>query len=91
MAVTIHRDGSIEQHPRDPTTENRILRRLLALRVAGPALYVDDDELQDNSAQPFIDFKRDSAEEIERKIIERGRRQLEQGARACSVSPPPAS
>ncbi len=52
--------------------DERLLRQLLAIRVAGPTLYADDGELQDNSVHPFIDFKRDSASEIERKLIERG-------------------
>lgn len=50
----------------------RLLRQMLAIRVAGAILYADDGELQDNSVQPFIDFKRDSAKEIERKLLERG-------------------
>lgn len=52
--------------------ENAALRRMLACRVAGASLYVDDGELQDNTVLPFIDFRRDSVEEIERKLIDRG-------------------
>ena len=37
--------------------ENKLLRELLAYRVAGAALYHDDGELQDNSEIPTIDFK----------------------------------
>lgn len=60
-----------------PANENALLRRLLAVRVAGPALYHDDGELQDNSVQPFIDFVHDPARTIQEKLQERGRRQLE--------------
>jgi hypothetical protein len=52
--------------------ENKIFRRLLAMSYSGPSLYHDDGELQDNSAAPFIDFRNDSAEEIEEKIHIRG-------------------
>lgn len=54
--------------------ENKVLRRLLAVRVAGALLYHDDGELQDATAVPHIDFKRESPESIEAKLIERGRR-----------------
>ena len=56
--------------------ECRELRLLLAIRVGRGMLYTDDGELQDNSVAPFIDFKRDSAAEIGRKLQERGRRSL---------------
>ena len=67
-----------DREKRAPTASNagerdeKLLRKLLAIRVAGAALYGDDGELQDNSVHPCIDFKRDSAEEIERKLLERG-------------------
>lgn len=54
--------------------ENALLRKLLALRVAGAMLYTDDGELSDASSAPYIDFKRDSAEDIEKMLLERGRR-----------------
>jgi hypothetical protein len=41
--------------------------------LIGTALYRDDGELQDNSEYPFIDFKRDSTDEIIRKFAERSR------------------
>lgn len=47
------------------------LRRLLAVQVAGAALYCDDGELQDNSMLPYIDFLRDSPSEIEAKLRQR--------------------
>lgn len=56
--------------------ENVILRELLAFRVAGGLLYHDDGELSDASEWPHIDFKRDSALEIELKLRERGIRSL---------------
>lgn len=52
----------------------QVLRRLLAYRVAGVGLYADDGELQDNTVQPCIDFKRDSVDTIETKLIERTRK-----------------
>lgn len=66
------------KRPASMTEENKILRELLAIRVGGIAgLYTDDGELQDNTVHPCIDFRRDSAQEIRRKLTERGRRQLE--------------
>lgn len=52
--------------------ENAKLRLMLAIGVAGAMLYTDDGELQDNTERPFIDFKRDSVDEIERKFAQRG-------------------
>lgn len=48
------------------------LRRLVAFLYGQHNLYLDDGELQDNSAQPFIDFLRDSPDEIAHKIQTRG-------------------
>lgn len=45
--------------------DNAKLRRLLAIAYSGAKLYGDNGELQDNSEFPFIDFARDSADEIE--------------------------
>jgi hypothetical protein len=64
--------------------ENRKLRRLLALSYSGVVkLYRDDGECSDSSERPFIDFMRDPAEEIERKMVERGMARV-------SASPPAA-
>lgn len=57
--------------PLDVASENRELRIMLAIAHAGLSLYTDDGELQDNRVLPFIDFKRDSVAEIERKLRER--------------------
>ena len=48
-----------------------LLRELLAKRISGANLYSDDGELQDNAIAPFIDFRRDSAKDIARKLEER--------------------
>ena len=53
------------------------LGSMLAIAYSGVGLYTDDGELQDGSKHPTIDFKRDSVEEIQRKIEERGRKALE--------------
>lgn len=57
--------------PETLATQNRILRELLAVRVTGAALYTDDGELQDASQHPVIDFRRDSAADLRRKLQER--------------------
>lgn len=64
------------KHPESLTQENLRLRRLLAFHVCGTLLYTDDDELQDNTEMPVIDFKRDSALEISRKLYERNKRRF---------------
>lgn len=56
--------------------DNMKLRQLLAYRVAGHLLYADDGELQDASAFPFIDFKRDDVDYIEATLKQRGLLQL---------------
>jgi hypothetical protein len=53
-----------------------IVRELLAINYSRGGLYTDDGELQDNRTQPFIDFRRDSAEALREKIVERNRRML---------------
>lgn len=71
-AIAEHEGAAVQAAQPEAVGDERLLRTMLAIRVAGPTLYADDGELQDNSAQPFIDFKRDSAKEIERKLMERG-------------------
>ena len=51
--------------------ENKKFREFVAMLYAGSDLYHDDGELQDNSKHPHIDFKRDSVDEIKRKMRER--------------------
>jgi hypothetical protein len=60
--------------------ENIRLRTMLALNVAGHRLYSDDGALQDATELPFIDFKRDTAEEINAKIYQRGLNKLKNNA-----------
>lgn len=71
---------------RQAEDDNKKLRRLLAIRVSGAMLYADDGELQCNKELPFIDFKRDSSAEIERKLIERGLNSIKKG-RNCDAYP----
>ena len=71
----------VKNHPDEVyssvTNENVLLRRMLALRASGISqLYTDDGELQDSSERPFIDYKRDSAVEIQRKLHERATAKL---------------
>ena len=54
--------------------ENEKLRAMLAYAFCGEQLYDDDGELQDNRVHPFIDFRRDLADEIEDKMRQRLRR-----------------
>lgn len=51
--------------------ENLQLRIMCALAHAGIHLYSDDGELQDSRTHPFIDWKRDSVEEIQEKLLQR--------------------
>ncbi len=55
----------------DLEQENKLLRLMLAVYTCGRTLYADDGELQCNAMHPNIDFKRDSADEIQRKLAER--------------------
>lgn len=55
----------------DIKNQNTQLRKLLAVAYSGVHLYSDDGELQDNRTQPFIDFYRDSIEEIKAKFEKR--------------------
>lgn len=74
--VAEYLEANPTKRPQTPTSENWLLRQMLALRVGGPHLYTDDGELQDNSEHPAIDFKRDSAELIRQKLIQRAERKL---------------
>lgn len=61
----------------DLRAENAKLRVMLACQVSGAHLYADDGEMQDNSTQPFIDFKRDDADTIQAKMIVRAQKSFE--------------
>lgn len=58
--------------------ENKKLRQMLAGAYSGADLYGDDGELQDSMALPAIDFRRDSVDEIDRKMNERALRTLKE-------------
>lgn len=62
--------------------ENEQLRELLCLRSSSSTHlpYMDDGELQDNSAFPCIDYKRDSVAEIISKLQQRTLKELKGGA-----------
>jgi hypothetical protein len=62
-ATTLARGFSAER-------ENLKLRRMLATS-SGTLTYTDDGELQDTSERPWIDYLRDSADEIEEKRRQR--------------------
>lgn len=53
------------------------LRELLAYAYAGASLYADDGELQDSRRIPFIDFLRDSPDDIAAKMRRRGKAALD--------------
>ncbi len=61
-----------------PEQENKQFRIMLALAHAGLSLYSDDGELQDSRAHPWIDWKRDSCEDIQQKLLERTLNELKE-------------
>lgn len=61
----------LDEQLSDAKRENRELRIMVAYAHAGMGLYTDDGELQDTTRHPFIDWKRDPIDEIQRKIAER--------------------
>lgn len=60
---------AMEAWPDGVTADEKRLRGLLARRVG--LTYGDDGELQSGEPAPAIDFKRDSVDDIERKLYER--------------------
>ena len=61
-----------------PMSDDEItLRELLAYAYAGASLYADDGELQDSRRAPFIDFLRDSPDDIAAKMRQRGKAALD--------------
>ncbi len=69
----------------DLKAENKLLRRMLALRVAGAGLYMDDGEMSDSTVDPAIDFKRDSVGAIEGKLQIRGLKTFERQINGLEV------
>jgi hypothetical protein len=65
----------------------RALRRMLCICYAGHAAYMDDGEMQDNRAIPFIDFLRDGPGEIHAKMQERFATQLQAVREQQAVQP----
>jgi hypothetical protein len=59
--------------PAQAVDVERQWREMFAIYVAGPMLYTDDGELSDATAAPAIDFLRDSADTIARKLADRAR------------------
>jgi len=64
------RDAQGAQATQD--VEEKKLRRMLCVAYSGTAAYMDDGEASDARAHPFIDFMRDSVDEIQAKMRERG-------------------
>lgn len=62
------------------SSEELKLRRMLCIAYAGALAYMDDGEAQDSRETPFIDFLRDSADTIEAKMKERGKKRLAEQA-----------
>lgn len=71
--------------------DNKHLRRLLALQVAGSSLYMDDGELSDASVHPVIDFKRMSVSDIEAALRRRGMNRLKAATAITGEGVPDAS
>ena len=70
----------------EQSEDERTLRYMLALRCGEPGeLYGDDGELQLGSFPHPIDFRRDSVQEIRRKLDARGMAKLIEQQRAAST------
>ena len=54
-------------------SENKQLRRMLAIQYSGSGLYTDDGEFSCAKEHPWIDFKRMPVEQIEQCMQQRGR------------------
>lgn len=59
-----------------PSDNEKKLRRMLCVAYAGSLAYMDDGEMQDSAQHPFIDFLRDSADEIQARFQQRGAKKL---------------
>lgn len=70
-----HTPAANDQEVARVKKQDRLLRQLLCLTYCAYP-YLDDGELQDNTDHPTIDFLRDSAEEIQRKMRVRSLRKI---------------
>lgn len=70
FVASVRSSQDVSESDEKPRAE-QVLRRLLAYQFAGSLLYADNGELQDNTAHPNIDFRRDSVDLIEEKIMKR--------------------
>lgn len=90
FAVAQHLQVAANKHAEELAKaryENRHLRFALALNYSGVALYRDDGECADNSVLPFIDWKRDTWDELAAKMKARGMAALEKDT-ADELDPP---
>ena len=67
----------MSEEPMPMSDDEITLRELLAYAYAGASLYADDGELQDSRRIPFIDFLRDSPDDIAAKMRQRGKTALD--------------
>lgn len=67
----------MSEEPMPMSDDEITLRELLAYAYAGASLYTDDGELQDSRRAPFIDFLRDSPDDIAAKMRKRGKAALD--------------
>lgn len=90
--ITVYRDKLIDlvrnwnPAPPDLSREVAELRLALAIAHAGASLYTDDGELQDATHVPFIDWKRDSWEQIKASLLQRNLARLAAATNAASVT-----
>ena len=64
-----------------PDTEYR-LRIMLCNSYSGAKAYIDDGELSDCRVFPFIDFLRDTPDEIQKKIFERNLKEFKNATKS---------
>ena len=62
---------ALAQQEQPSKTERQIRRMFCVTYASTSSPYMDDGEAQDNSMRPYIDFLRDSPEEIQSKMTER--------------------
>lgn len=79
------RDAQGAQATQD--AEEKKLRRMLCVAYSGTAAYMDDGEASDARAHPFIDFMRDSVDEIQAKMRERGVKAAPAAGARPSITP----